>query len=98
METFISTRQEGQDPRDFMQVKCRPCVRCGISTTVSVLKSSAMRWNAGEMLHEAFSDLSPEIRELLLTGTHGECWDAMFPDEDEYDWDDEEAPVDEGER
>lgn len=98
METFISTRLDGQDPRDFVQVKCLPCVYCGVTTTVSVLKSSAMRWNAGEMVHEAFPDLAPSIRELLLTGTHGECWDAMFPDEDEYDEDDEEPSVVEGEK
>ena len=29
----------------------------------------------------AFPDLSPAEREIIITGTHSKCWDKIFDDE-----------------
>lgn len=41
------------------------------------------RFKLGEHVQNIFPQRSNDERELLITGTHPECWDTMFPKEDE---------------
>lgn len=42
------------------------------------------RWLAGEHIQDVMPELSADTRELLISGVHGDCFDAMFPpDEDD---------------
>jgi hypothetical protein len=37
----------------------------------------------GGTVQSIFKDLGADERELLISGTCGECWDKLFPKEDE---------------
>lgn len=56
----------------------RPCMMCG-ETSVLILDAAARdRWIAGELVQRAFPEFSSDRRELLISGTHPACWDAMM--------------------
>jgi hypothetical protein len=40
-------------------------------------------WASGELIQNAFPDLSPDDREFLKTGIIAEEWEAMFAGEEE---------------
>ena len=71
---------------------------CQKSATIELTPDEQMRYEQlqrGEIAHlqVAFPEWSADKRELLITGTHPECWDAIFEDvdeeEDDYDREDE---------
>jgi len=70
-------------------ITTKPCFYCKKSSQVEVLKGDYVRWKNGEKIQYAFSETTPDFRELLISGTHPACWDAMFPgnedDEDDED-------------
>lgn len=41
------------------------------------------RWQGGEYVQNVWPEMDVDQRELLITGTHPACWNAMFPEEDE---------------
>jgi hypothetical protein len=43
------------------------------------------RINSGLSLDVAVPNWSMDKRELVITGTHPECWDRMFSEKDEDD-------------
>jgi hypothetical protein len=58
------------------------CPLCQGPAAVTDLDSQATeKWLAGAQVQDVFRDLSADEREILITGTHGSCWDAAFPDE-----------------
>ena len=40
-------------------------------------------WQNGELIQDALFMLSADEREMLMSGTCGECFDKLFPDQDE---------------
>ncbi len=68
---------------DHITVTTRPCISCGQRTTLEVPKGAFLRWERGELVQNAFPDWTADQRELLITGTHGACWDKMFGGDDE---------------
>lgn len=56
----------------------KTCMICNREASVSVDSASLYLYNQGEYVHNAFPDLSPADREIIISGTHGECWDSMF--------------------
>jgi hypothetical protein len=40
-------------------------------------------WQGGELIQNAFPDMTMGDRELLISGTHAACWDKLFPREEE---------------
>ncbi|MFY3742238.1 MAG: hypothetical protein HMLIMOIP_002702 [Candidatus Nitrosomirales archaeon] len=44
-------------------------------------EEALIKWHYGMFIQDAFPELTPGERELIQTGTHSECFDAMF-DED----------------
>jgi hypothetical protein len=61
----------------------RPCVSCGHSTTLSLNAIGYERWRRGAFVQDAFPQMPPEQREMLISGTHPECWTKMFGEDDE---------------
>lgn len=61
---------------------CPGCQHPGI---VRNLKPDAVnRWLAGEHIQDVMPELSADDREMLISGMHADCWDALFPpDEDD---------------
>lgn len=69
---------------EFISVYTPPCTVCQRSEHMHLEKDSFDRWQNGEVIQKAFPRLTEDERELLISGTHSECWDSMFVDA-EYD-------------
>lgn len=74
-----------------IEIDTKPCFMCSKAGKVTVDLEGYELYNAGVLIQDAFPDLSDDVREMLITGTHPECWDAMFPDEDETSDEDEDG-------
>jgi hypothetical protein len=48
-------------------------------------KKSVDDWSlgTGAYMQDAFWEMDADERETIMSGTHGGCFDAIFPDEDE---------------
>ncbi len=62
-----------------------PCGMCGQGSEPITLEfSKVQRWRAGkELVQNVWPEFSGDIREWLITGTHGPCWDKMGEGVDE---------------
>lgn len=58
----------------------RPCFVCGETFYVTVEHDKLVRWLNGELIQDVWPDKSPEWRELLISGTHPECWEGLTSD------------------
>ena len=58
------------------------CSACGGDAHVEVPDVAYHAWRGGMLAQEAFHDLSPEIREQIISGTHPACWNTLFQKED----------------
>ena len=64
------------------------CVVCNQIKTVSVLEEDAFEYmnpNRDRHIQDIFPYLSPEQRELLISNICPECWNDLFPPEDELE-------------
>ena len=62
----------------------RECPMCGKSGTVTVPEAEIEAWKDGHgpLIQHAMPSLSAADREMLLSGTHDECWQKMFAGEE----------------
>ncbi len=65
-----------------MLVQTKPCISCGEVSTLELEPEKVRRYEAGEHVQNVWPEKSPGERELLITGTHPDCWDKMFPEEE----------------
>ena len=61
------------------------CRFCGVTHTVTVKANDYRRYKMGSHAQHCFPYLSDDERELLISGTCKECWEKLFPTEDEED-------------
>lgn len=61
----------------------RRCPLCGLLAHVTVPGPGLWAWEHGDFVQVAFPSLTPDEREMVMTGTHPACWDAMMGDEDD---------------
>lgn len=54
------------------------CRCCGESSHFVVSKEGFDKWRSGDLIQVAMPELPAETRELLISGTCGDCWDSMF--------------------
>lgn len=59
------------------------CMGCGKNSIIRAHWFQFVAWERGMLIQDAFPELNPAERELLKTGTHPECWDKMFSEEEE---------------
>lgn len=63
------------------------CACCGREIELPVTKDQFDRLSkasqSDELIQDVASDVAPEWREMFISGTCPECWDAMFADDDE---------------
>ena len=69
-----------------VEVNTRKCILCGKSSKVVMPENAYSAWKSGYFIQYAWPTGSDDERELLITGTHGECWNRMLPPEEE-EWD-----------
>lgn len=65
------------------KVITNPCPFCGVMEMVDVPTDGWDRWQRGELIQLALPDLSIDIRELLISGTHLVCWDLHMNDDED---------------
>lgn len=70
------------------------CPFCGHTTYIQCDKDAYDRWQNGVSIQDAMPDMTPEDREMLISGICPSCWDDMFGEEDEdedadLDWEDD---------
>lgn len=58
------------------------CMLCKAATVLELTAQEATDLQSGVYLQNALPLRDEDFRELVLTGTHAHCWDAMFPEED----------------
>lgn len=59
-----------------------PCMLCKRTSTLVVDEAKLSAWQSGQLIQHAFPDLHADVREMIKTGTHPECWDALLGPED----------------
>lgn len=62
----------------LMSVETKPCSMCGKTSFLVVSEDSFRDWRSGALVQDAFPSLNCGDRELLMTGTHPECWDVLW--------------------
>lgn len=68
---------------DFVRVTTAPCRVCGGNSVLRVPTKGYAVWRSGQkLIQDAFPNLSVDDRELLMSGTHPECWNNLFPKEE----------------
>lgn len=68
---------------DTVTVRTGKCIVCGEEGEVKVLAADLDRWKStGCFVHEAFPEMPPAQREMLISGTHPDCWDTLWPEEE----------------
>lgn len=61
------------------------CLHCGKTGFINVDEDELFNYLRGEYAQNAFKNLSAPLREQIISGTHPECWEAMFAGvDDEY--------------
>jgi hypothetical protein len=68
---------------EIIAVKTKTCVVCDQYEIWSLDRQAVESWQEGELIQNAFPDMSMSDRELLISGTHPACWDKLFPGEEE---------------
>lgn len=55
------------------------CALCGKVVAVRVDPEDIERWRGGTFVQDAFPYLTADERELLISGTCGDCWSLLCP-------------------
>ena len=55
------------------------CFHCGKTGYLELPTEGVRAYANGTLAQNAFPDLDRELREQIISGTHPECWKAMFP-------------------
>lgn len=67
----------------MINVRTRRCIVCGSTSIVELDSKKVQRWEDGEHVQDVWPNMSPGEREMLITGTHPDCWDTLFGGEEE---------------
>jgi len=61
------------------------CPKCNGQTEMQVPAEQFVNWQRGQLIQDAFPNLTTDEREAMMTGICPKCWEAMFADEDDDD-------------
>ena len=68
------------DTLDFYPYRCN---ECGDETVLQLKDADVKRWKNGDLIQRVFPQLSESERELMISGTCGDCFDKLFPEDNE---------------
>jgi len=54
------------------------CNWCGKKTVLTLPTEGIAKYNAGAFVQDAFPELSPAEREMIISNTCEGCWNKMF--------------------
>ena len=79
---------------DYMLGLLEPtCRHCGTTVQISVIGPDYDRWKNGELIQDAMPYLSPDEREILISGTCGPCFDRMFGEGEDEEYGDDDLTL-----
>lgn len=59
------------------------CSMCGSQATIEMTEDQYKKWkNQEDLIQNIFPNMSSTVRELLISGICGNCFDKLFPKED----------------
>lgn len=58
------------------------CVHCGQVQIIMLSADGLAAYAQGALMQDAFPELSPSEREMLISGTCDDCWERFFPESD----------------
>lgn len=62
------------------------CIYCGIESWFRITEKQYEAWITNDgYIQDVFPNMTNQEREVMISGTHPECWDAMFAFDDEED-------------
>jgi hypothetical protein len=64
-------------PKVKQEIGCKHCPR---KYEVELDPHDLVRWANGELIQNAMPYLTADERELIMTGTCGECWERLWKD------------------
>lgn len=56
----------------------KTCYHCCKTVMIHVVFADAIKWQEGALIQDVMGYLSVDEREILISGTCGECFDKMF--------------------
>jgi hypothetical protein len=60
------------------------CPLCFEGGTITVNADQWQKYaNGSALVQDAFPDMTPDDREMLISGTHASCWEVLWIDEEE---------------
>jgi hypothetical protein len=59
---------------DITVIETPSCRRCGLVSDIAATGMQADAFRAGAPVQEVFPGMAPEVREILISGTHPACW------------------------
>ena len=59
------------------------CFVCHEKSVITLHEDELAAYEAGGYIQDCFPELSVDQRELIKTGTHPDCWDTIFGDEED---------------
>lgn len=68
---------------EMTEMVCPKCLFCGVQTILEVPMSGFLMRQNGASTQAAFPEMPMETREIVISGTHPECWSAEVG----IDWD-----------
>lgn len=68
---------------DMVTIPTKVCMFCNKAGTVTLTKDQHERFLNRTYIQDALPEVSQDVREMLITGTHGACWDRFFPTDDD---------------
>lgn len=74
------------DNEELVEFTTPACNFCGQSGTVMLFPSELKAYAGGAKVQEAMGRLNVDDREQFISGTHAECWNEMFGDEEDEDY------------
>ena len=58
------------------------CSVCQRTSQITAPSNAVEAWRAGAFIQDALPMLTEDEREMLQSGTHPDCWDELFGDDD----------------
>tara|TARA_R110001583_G_scaffold131565_2_gene283342 strand:- start:580 stop:789 length:210 start_codon:yes stop_codon:yes gene_type:complete len=59
------------------------CRTCGSQEAITVEAKDLAAWKNGTVIQEAMPYLDADQREMMISNTCSECWDELFPEDDD---------------
>lgn len=75
----------------FYDAYQRNCHFCKRNTFIKMDKDGFTRYNSGEYAKDVWPNVELSIIEMLISGTHPECWELMFGNHEDIEYPEEEA-------